>query len=211
MDMLGQIGALASIGSLLLSRPAKLVRGATAHDVRVMTKKASLPYRATETGKSFDAQFRLDNSTTPVAPQQNDMLEFEGNEWIVWRMTPSAAGSHWVLDCLSPPTVAVVPLFLTNQDDGMGGNVHHWTEQHDAMFYAKVREASVNSQLTAANETIMGRLSMKYRASDAPPTIDTSWRVKLSTEEEAYEVMSITVDDENPAWKNAVLAREVSS
>ena len=206
MDTLGQIGSIASLGSLILSRPAELRRGAQAYPVRVMTKRSQLPYRAEENGRPYDTQLRLDRATSPVEPFQNDLVVYDGQEWIVWRIIPSAAGSHWVLECMAPPTVAVVPVQKTKSSDGMGGSTFVWTEFTDALFHAKVREASTARQLAAETVSAIGRLHMAYPASVAPADFGTSWRVVV--EGRGYEILSITTDDENPAWHNAILTRE---
>lgn len=208
-DLISQIGLIASIGSSLISREGSLRRGSTTHPVRLMRSESKKPYRANENRRPYDAKFRIDRPTSPVEPQQNDEILSAGEEWIVWRVTPSPAGSHWQLECMAPPTVAIVPLREEMTDDGQGGETLSWLEMTEDMFYGKVRESSADRQINATSESVMGRLQMSYRSADAPAGFDTSYRVRMSDSEVAYEVLSITVDDENDAWRNAVLAREV--
>lgn len=47
---------------------------------------------------------------------------------------------------------------------------------------------------------------MSYRAGDAPAGFSSVWRVMIQGA--TYEIASITIDDENPLWRNAVLVRE---
>lgn len=208
MTMLDQIGGIAALGSLILSREATLVRGAQSYPVRASRQRSQKPYRATENRKPFDAQFRMDASTSPVEPYQNDTLSIQGEEWLIWRIIPSAASSHWTLECMALPTVSVVPVRLTPVDDGIGGRVSNWSDRPMETFYAKVREGSVDRQLTAESSSSMGRLAMSYRAGDAPAGFSSVWRVMIQGA--TYEIASITIDDENPLWRNAVLVREGS-
>lgn len=208
MDTLAQIGSIAALGSLILSRPATLSRDLGTHPVRASRMKSNKPYRANENRKPFDAQFRIDGKTSPVEPQQNDLLLMDGEEWIVWRISQSPAQSHWIVECMAPSTIAIVPVQRTKVDDGIGGETYGWTEVVDSIFYAKLREASVDRQLTAGTESSMGRLSMAYRADTAPAGFDESWRVRVSNGDLPYEILSITTDDENPFWRNAILSRE---
>lgn len=206
--LLTQIGGIASLGSLILSKPAILKRGSTDHAVRASRKSSQKPYRANENRKPFDAEFRLDGHTSPVEPFQNDLLLMDSEEWIVWRITPSPAGSHWMLACMAPATVMAIPLLKAETPDGQGGKTLVWADQPEMSFYCKVRESSVDRQLNADAATSMGKLAMSFQADTAPAGFNTKWRVRLSNEERAFEILSITVDDENPAWRNAVLAKE---
>lgn len=207
-DLLNQIGGIASLGSLILSKEATLKRGSTDFSVRASRKTSQKPYRANENRKSYDAQFRVDGHTATTEPFQNDRLMIDSEEWVVWRINPSPAGSHWMVDCMAPASVLAIPVNKTQSSDGQGGQNVSWEDQVDGMFYAKVRESSVDRQLNAATSSAMGRLAMAFERAAVPEGFDTSWRVRLSTEQRAYEILSITVDDENPAWMNAVLAKE---
>ena len=207
-SLLNQIGGIASLGSLILSKPAVLRRSGTDHQVRASKRQSQKPYRANENRKPYDAQFRIDAKSSPVEPFQNDLLLMDGAEWIVWRISPSAADSHWMVDCMAPASVMVVPISKTETPDGQGGKILDWADQAELAFYAKVRESSVDRQLNAVSGTTMGRLAMSFEASQAPVGFNTSWRIRLSTDVSAYEILSITVDDENPAWRNAVLTKE---
>lgn len=209
MDTLGQIGGIASLGSLILSRPAQIRRGADTYDVRAVLKKAQMPYRANENRRPYDALIRLDRQTSPVEPQQNDVVLVQGLEWLVWRILPSSAGSHWVLECMAPPSVGVIPVRAVRVPDGMGGRTTQWTEELGLRFLAKVREANLDRQLSAETSAAIGRLSMVYRTAEAPANFGVSWRVSIDGL--GYEVVAVTVDDENPFWRNAVLVREGST
>lgn len=204
--MLNQIGAIASLGSVALSRSAQLIVGSTAHHIRVMPKRSQLPYRANENSRPFDAQFRMDAATSPVTPQQNNVIVDQGRQWIVWRIIPSSAGSHWVLECMAPATVGIVPVRRTMTPDGMGGHTYHWEGLPVAIFYGKIKEANSERQLTAETASAIGRLRMSYQADTVPADFSESWRVEVDGR--TYEILSVTNDDENPQWRNAVLARE---
>lgn len=206
MPLLDQISAVASLGSLALSRPAQVAQGQNMHPVRVMPKRSQQPYRANENRRGYDATFRLDAATSTITPRQNDILHLGGEEWIIWRVVPSSAGSHWVLECMAPPTVGVIPIQRALVPDNMGGETSTWEEMVDQVFYAKVREASSERQLTAETASAIGRLRMAYPSAGAPADFDETWRV--SVDGRGYEILSITGDDENPQWRNAVLARE---
>lgn len=206
--LLTQIGGIASLGSLILSKPATLMRSGTDFSVRASRKQSQKPYRANENRKPFDAQFRIDGHSASVEPQQNDLLLMDSEEWIIWRITPSPASSHWMVDCMAPATVAAIPVQRTTTPDGQGGKTQTWADEVEMIFYCKVRESSVDRQLNADAATSMGRLAMSYQASTAPVGFDTKWRVRLANDARAYEILSITTDDENPLWRNAVLARE---
>lgn len=208
---MNQIGTIASIGSMLLSRPGYMRNDFNVFEVQLSRVKSQKPYRANENGKPFDAQFRVDRATSQAEPLQNNVLMFDDEEWIVWRITPSPANSHWVVDCMAPPTVLCVPIKRDFVDDGQGGNTHEWVDQLDSMFYAKLRESSKDRQLNAQTESMMGRLSMSYQVAMAPQSFGPGWRVRTSVMDQGYNVLSVTVDDENPAWHNAVLAREDAS
>lgn len=208
MGTLSQIGAISGLGSLLLSQPATLQKGAATYPVNAMLRKGQKPYRANENRKPFDVEIRVDRGTSAVEPQQNDVISIEG-DWIVWRIRPSAAGSHWALECMAQPTVGILPVQETEVPDTIGGKKTTWTALTDALFYGKVREATVTSRLTAETKESVSRLMLSYKAADVPTGFGDRWRVMLDGVH--YAILSVSTDDENPAWRNAVLTRELSA
>lgn len=205
MSLAEQIGAFATLGSLMLSRQAVLRRGVTDAPVNVNRHSASLPYRADQNRRPYDALFRMDRATSSMSPEQNDRVLMDGDQWIVWRIIPSPAGSHWMLECMAPPSQAVVPVTVVKVPDGMGGHTNQTFPQISLAFAAKIRNASTDRTLTAQSSSQMNRLMMSYPADSAPAPFGVDWRVMVDGMD--FTVISVGVDDENPAWRRAVLAR----
>ena len=200
-NLLGQIGGIAGLGLGLINKPAVLIDGGIPAPARVVRVKSQKPYRANENRRAYDAQFRSDTEAV-----QNSLLQVDNEEWVVWRIIPAPAGSHWVLECMAPATVGVIPVQRAEVPDGMGGRTLQWQARPEDVFYAKIREASTERQLTAQSAEAIGRLQMTYQSHTAPAGFGDDWRVVVDGS--SYGIMSITVDDENPAWRNAVLSRE---
>ena len=202
MSLLGSIGGIVGAATKALSDAAVLTRNGTDYDISASRHRAKLPARAGHTRQSYDALIRIHGLNLPVTPAQNDTITLDGSSWIVWRLLPSAGGSHIMAECMAPPIEVVTPQIVGFADDGGGGKTMTTSDQ--TPFLAKIMAATDEKVLSVGEDDQMSRLVMKWPHKAGQTEITTEIRVKVRGL--GYAVKSVGINDENPEWRRAVLA-----
>ena len=203
MSLLDGIGKSAAAAASPLTRAAVLSRDGTDYDIRAARHRSPKPSRAGQTGGAFDALIRIQGTPLPVDPVQNDTLTLAGETWIIWRLRPSPAGGSIMAECMAPADEQVTPLMLQNTDDGGGGKTQHEVAQ--TAILAKVYGLSTEKVLTATESEAVARVVIRWPYDATDPEIAAGTRLQVRSL--GYTVQSVGIDDENPAWRRAMLAR----
>lgn len=203
MSLLDGIGKAAAAAATPLTRAATLTRDGTDYDIRAARHRSPKPSRAAQTGAAYDALIRIQGTDLPVDPVQNDTIALSGETWIVWRLRPSPAGGSIMAECMAPADEQVTPLTLQDTDDGGGGKTQQEVAQ--TAILAKVYGLSTEKVLTAAISESLARLVIRWPYDAGDAEIAAGKRVRVRGMD--YTVQSTGVDDENPAWRRAMLAR----
>lgn len=190
--------------SLALTSVGYLRRGTTMWEIRLNPQSFVRPARAGQSGRSYDAKFRVHDDGR-VTPMQNDLISADRvTWWTVWRVLPSPLGTHSFVECMAIPTDIVLPIVVTRVSDGMGGHVSVEQDDPSRAFAGVLSSANIQQVLTAQSESQMNRVALGYRVDEAELVVGGRLRVRGH----AHTVLSLTTDDENPLWGRAVLARE---
>ena len=203
MSLVDGIGASVASAALVLTKAAVLTQSGTDHSVRAAMHRLRNPARAGMTGSMIDARIRLSAPDLPVTPGQNDTITLDGVAWIIWSLEPSPAGSTIMANCTAQPAEAVTPLSMTETDDGAGGRTK--SPSDGTPFMAKVSAASDEKVLTDTSNSTISRLILHWPHADGLTVIGAGDAVRVRGDQ--YRVESVGINDENPAWRRALLAR----
>jgi len=201
MSLLDSIGRIAGGAALALTRDATLTRGQVSHPIRASRHRETRPHRATESGRVWDADLRIHGLDLPVQPAQNDVVTLTGEDWIIWTIRPSPAGSHMMVDCIAPPAEAMTLVEVNKLPDGGGGHI----KQQIIGGTVMVRMGAENKRQDSSSEAVevVSRLFVSWPYDPAGPTVAAGGRVDLRGME--YQIRSIGVRADNPAWRRATL------
>jgi hypothetical protein len=140
-----------------------------------------------------------------VDPLQNDDLLFDGETWIVWRIFPSPAASHWMVEVMAEPAEAVGLISTTETSDGAGGVIES-SEAPSETWNAYVHGLSASQAVKEHATEALHQLAVTYRPQDAPREVVIG--DDLHVRGQSHAVVSISVDNENPAWSVAIVRRQ---